>query len=308
MLDVFVLLVGVACAGAGGELFVRGVVNVASWARVPARVVGTTVAAFATSSPEMSVALQASRSGEPAVALGDALGSNVINLGLVLGITLVAGAQQVKRVEVRRELSVAALAPLLTIAVLVDGRMVRSEATLLLLVFLAWLALVTRSALRSRGASGPAELSTTPLRTVLAITGGLVLLVVAGGLIVVSTKDIGAALGLDPFVVGATLVALGTSAPELATTVIARARGHADVGLGTVLGSNVFNNLWIVGLASLVEPIEVGTPDVSVAIAAGLIGLIFVIPNRDGVLGRGRGIALLVVFVAYTAVTIAVGG
>jgi cation:H+ antiporter len=307
MTDPVVLFLGVVAAAFGGEFFVRGAVGLASWARVPAGIIGTTVAAFATSSPEMSVAIQSAAAGEPEIALGDALGSNVINLAVVLGITILLGPLAVVRREVGRDLTVAALAPVLTLAVLVDGRMVRVEAALLLAVFVVWLLLVGRDALQRRSAVTEAVGAPRQLGAVMSAVVGLAFLVLAGRLIVESAKGIGDSLGLDPFVVGATLVALGTSVPELATAIISRARGHVEVGVGTVLGSNVFNNLWIVGLAGLIEPIRADATEVLVAVGACLVALALVVPPRVGLLPQWRGVALLAVAVAYAVGTILLG-
>jgi cation:H+ antiporter len=307
MTDPVVLFLGVAAAAVGGEFFVRGAVGLASWARVPAGIIGTTIAAFATSSPEMSVAIQSAVAGEPEIALGDALGSNVVNLAVVLGITILLGPLAVVRREVRRDLTVAALAPVLTLAVLVDGRMVRVEAALLLVVFVVWLLLVGRDALHRRSAVTEAVDAPRQLGAVVSALVGLAFLVLAGRLIVESAKGIGDSLGLDPFVVGATLVALGTSAPELATAVISRARGHVEVGVGTVLGSNVFNNLWIVGLAGVIEPIRTDASEVLIAVGACLVALALVVPPRAGLLQRWRGVALVAVAVAYAVGTILLG-
>ncbi len=304
--DVVVLLLGVACAGVGGELFVRGAIGLAAWARVPARVIGTTVAAFATSSPELSVGLQAAAAGEPAIALGDALGSNVINLGLVLGITIAFGSIRVRRRELRRDLAVAAAAPALAVAALVDGSLVRAEAAVLVTTFVVWLTLITRQALRDRAEAADTA-ATTGWRAIAAAVVGLGVLVLAGRLVVVAAKGIGEQLGLDPFVVGATLVAVGTSAPELATSVVSCLRGHADVGLGTVLGSNVFNTLWIVGVVGLLHPIEVPPGEVLVAVVAGVLGVALAVPDRSGTLARWRGAALVALVAAYSVVTVALG-
>ncbi len=308
MSAVLLLVVGFALAAVGGELFVRGAVGGAVLLRVPAGAIGATVVAFATSSPEMSVAVQAARSGTPEVALGDALGSNVVNIGLVLGLTVALGSLAVRRRDVRRELAVAAAAPALTIAVLVDGRMVRAEAFVLLAVFVVWLVFVTRDALRSRDELADPAAEQVAVRSVLPATvAGIAALLVAGNLIVVAAKDIGDLVGLDSFTVGATMVAAGTSAPELATAIIARRRGHIDVGVGTVLGSNVFNNLWIVGIAGFISPMEISAVEVVVAVGACLAGLLFAVPNRRAALPRTRGLGMLAVLVLYTFVTLLVG-
>jgi cation:H+ antiporter len=137
---------------------------------------------------------------------------------------------------------------------------------------------------------------------------GLAFLVLAGRLIVLAAKGIGDTLELDPFVVGATLVALGTSAPELATTIISRARGHAEVGVGTVLGSNVFNNLWIVGVAGMLHPIRTDASEVLLAVGVCLAALALLVPRKHArAIGRGRGVVLLLLAVAYAVATIALG-
>jgi cation:H+ antiporter len=292
---------GIVLAAAGGELFVRGAVGIARWARVPAGIVGATVAAFATSSPELSVAMNASLDGRPEVALGDALGSNVVNIGLVLGIVVAASGMRIERREVGRDLPFALAAPALTLALGLDGRLSRLDAGALLLLFAVWLGRALVLARRARSAV-PAVLGEPVHRRALAEVGlGLVALVAAGRLIVVAAKGIGDALGLDTFVVGATLVAFGTSMPELATAITSRRRGHDEIGLGTVLGSNVFNNLWIVGVAALIRPIRVVEDELVIAIAASLVLVLALVPGRSWTLRRHRGMALLAVYVLYLA-------
>lgn len=308
MKDLLMLVAGVGVAAVGGELFVRGAVGLATWARVPARLVGVTVAAFATSTPELSVAIQSAAVGRPELALGDALGSNVVNVAVVLGLVLMLGPLQASRRELRRELSFAALAPILTLLALVDGRLVRAEAVVLLLVFIVWLVAVARQALQERSAVDDVVGERSGRRAIGFAVAGLIALILAGRLIIVAAKGLGADLGLDPFVVGATLVALGTSSPELATAIIARRRGHSDVGVGTVLGSNVFNNLWIVGIVALLRPVSTSASEVVLAVGACLAALLLVVPNSSGVVPRWRGGLLVILAVGYAAATVALGG
>jgi cation:H+ antiporter len=306
--DLLLLLAAVVVAGAGGELFVRGAVGLAAWARVPAGLIGTTVAAFATSSPELSVGIQAAATGTPELALGDALGSNVMNVGLVLGITLLLAPLAAGRAEMRRDLGLAVVAPVVTLLAVLDGRLGRLEAVMLLGVFAGWLLAIGREALRARSASVEVLGGRRGgWRVPVSVVAGLALLIVAGRMIVVAAKGIGGELGLDPFVVGATLVALGTSTPELATALISRRRGHADVGVGTVIGSNVFNNLWIVGVVAMVEPIRATASEVLLAVVAGVTTLLLLIPRRDDVVPRWRGALLIGLTAAYVAGTVALG-
>lgn len=306
-MNLLVLAAGVLAAAGGGELFVRGAVGLAAWIRVPAGIIGATVAAFATSSPELSVGVQSAVAGTPEIALGDALGSNVINIACVLGIVLVTGPLVVDRRELRRELGFAAVAPLLTLVALVDGKLVTVEAVVLLAVFAGWLLLVINAARKARQQVVEGLVTSTRWAALASSVVGLVLLVLAGRLIVVAAEGIGADLGLDPFVVGATLVALGTSTPELATTIISRRRGHLEVGVGTLLGSNVFNNLWIVGVAALVHPIRADVSEVLLAIIACLVALALVTPSQRSPMGKARGVLLLCVAVTYMLGTVLIG-
>lgn len=309
LITALVLLAGVACAAIGGELFVRGAVALSERLRVPAAVIGTTIAAFATSSPELSVGVQAALAGQPEIALGNALGANVINVTFVLGVVLTGGALKARRRELRRELGVAMAAPILTLIALIDGKMVRAEAVVLLAVFAGWLVAVTRHAQRRRVAADaePARDLGPAWATVAAIVGGLVLLVLSGSLIVDSAAEIGVRVGLDPFVVGAAIVAFGTTAPELATALISRRHGHADIGVGTVLGSNVFNNLWIVGLVAVIEPVRTDAAEVLVAVVAGIAGLVLILPDRRGRVASSRGPILLALGAGYAVLSVLLG-
>lgn len=128
---------------------------------------------------------------------------------------------------------------------------------------------------------------------------GLIFLVIASPLIVRGATGIAVAFGIDKFIIGATVVALGTSAPEIATAVVAKLRGHDEVGLGTILGSNIFNGLFIVAIASLITPIPASSGEVSIALVFGLLGLLIVYPKRSGLIERRQGVLLLLLYCAY---------
>jgi cation:H+ antiporter len=298
--DYLILIFGLSAAGIGGELFVRGAVGLAHWARVPAGIIGATIAAFATSSPEFAVSVGASLEGKPQIALGDALGSNVVNIAVVLGIALLYSKLKATRDSIRRDFPVAALAPILTAILLLDGDLSRIDGAILLGVFLAWLVAVIFEVRRTRSAVEEVLGETNRLNVVLSVVGGLGLLVLAGRLIVTGAKSIALSYGFEEFVIGATVVAVGTSIPELATVIISKFRGHEEIGLGTVLGSNIFNNFWIVSVATLIAPMN-GLPlrELAVGLGFGLLTVLIIIPSREGNIGRGRGGILLVFYAAY---------
>lgn len=298
-MDIFFLVVGIVLAAFGGDRFVRGAVGISVVLRIPPGIVGATVAAFATSSPELSVAVLAALDGEPELALGDAAGSNMVNLGVVLGLTVVLVPVAARWADIRRELP-AALGSLALVAVLVaDGSLGRWDATAMVVLFAVWLAWVAVDARRERNATSEVVGDVGAGRSLLDLAVGLTLLVIAGRLVVLGAKQVGDLLGWEEFVVGAVLVAIGTSTPELVTALVAARRGHAEVGVGTVLGSNIFNTLLIVGTAGLIDPIEAGSPLVRWAIGAAVVATLLAAPNRRGRLVRGRGIVLLAVYVAY---------
>jgi cation:H+ antiporter len=293
------LLGGILCAAAGGEFFLRGVVSIARWLRVSPGIIGATFAAFATSSPELSVSVNAALAGTPQIALGDALGSNVVNISLILGLALLFAPLHTPRDSIKRDFPVALLVPTLTAFLAMDGVLSRADGALLLGLFMAWLAAVILEVRRQRNAAAAVLAQARHGRAVLESLGGFVLLVAAGRMIVLGANGIATAHGIDPFLVGATLVAFGTSAPELATVILSRLRGHDEVGLGTILGSNIFNGFFIVSVAALIHPIPIHWDEVATGLLFGLVTVIVVWPKRTGVLEASRGWLLLALYGAY---------
>jgi cation:H+ antiporter len=304
--EVLALAIGLAFAGVGGELFVRAAVGIAAWARVPAGVIGATVAAFATSTPEVSVAVGAALAEKPEIALGDGLGSNVVNVALVLGLALVIGPIIAPRESTRRDVPFAVLIPLATIVLALDGGVSRIDGVILISVFTGWLVLTTLGARRERSAAVEVLAERSHVRSIFEMLAGLAFLVAAGRLIVFGAQGVGEEIGLDAFVIGATFVAVGTSTPELATTLIARVRGHSEIGLGTIIGSNIYNGGFVIALAALIHPIDVSFREVGAAIGFGL-ALVALLLNARGVLGRRLGLVFLGVYLVYVTVLITLG-
>lgn len=305
-MSILALVLGLVLAAVGGDRFVRGTVGLAARLGVPAGIIGATVAAFATSSPELTVGVIAALDGRPELAFGDATGSNMVNLGVVLGSTLLVGSVAVHWADVRREVTTFLLALAVVAVVGWDGRIDRIGSVALLVLFVGWVLAVVRAALADRvvanGPDRPAD------RQVLVdVVGGLVALVVAGRLIVIGGKAIGEALGWDQFIVGTVIVAIGTSAPELVTTLVAVRRGHVGVGVGTVLGSNIFNSAFIVGIAGSVSPIGVDRGPASAAIVASVVACLSVVPGSRPRLGRARGAMLVATYVCFLAAVFTFG-
>jgi cation:H+ antiporter len=307
MSPALLLLLGVVLAGAGGELFVRGTVGLASAARVSPGIIAATVAAFATSSPELTVSVTSAWAGRPGIALGDALGSNVVNVALILGVALLLAPITVPQGSTRRDIPIALGLPVLTALLLADGVLSRIEGLFLLAAFMLWLTAIVVEATRERSAVSEVLGEARLTRAIIESLVGLALLIGAGKAIVSGGTDLAKQLGWSEFVIGATVVALGTSVPELATAVISRLRGHDEVGLGTVLGSNIFNNLFIVGVAATITPIAVPLTSAAVPLVVGFAVVAMAFPPRSGRLDRWRGGMLVVTYCAYVLTTLQMG-
>ena len=305
MVDLLVMLAAIPVAALGGAAFLDAVLGAAQRLRLPRMLVATTLAAFATSSPEFAVSSLAALAGRPEIGLGDALGSNVVNLGLILGLALLYGAMAAHFEAFRRDFALALAVPGLTLLLALDGSLSRADGTLLLVLFAVWMILVTRQALgHRRGGVAESDPAPSPVRIWLLLAAGLGGLLLAGRLFVSGASGLAATLGVSSYLIGVTVVALGTSLPELVTMLLSRLRGHDDVGLGTLLGSNLFNGLAIVGTAAAITPIRAPLAGVAAALAFGALTVVMVVP-RAGRLSRRRGVSLLTAYAAFVVVSAA---
>ncbi|MGY6409803.1 MAG: calcium/sodium antiporter [Alkalilacustris sp.] len=311
--DLGMVAVGLAVLLLAGDLLVRGAVNLSLRLGVPAAIVGVTVVAFGTSAPELLVSVKAVLSGVPDLALGNVVGSNIANVLLVLGIPALIAAVPVLRAEVARDYTIMMVASIGFVALAVLGPIGWPQALLLL----GGLALMLGDAVR-RGwgqrvpleAVEGADPGLGRGRIALFVGLGLIGLPVGASLLVDGAVGIARSLGVTEAVIGLTLVAVGTSLPELATTVIAALRRQAGVAMGNVLGSNIFNLLGIIGVAGLVGTIPVApellTRDLWVMLAASALLGWFVMTGRS--IGRAWGLALVIGYGAYLTVLALHGG
>ncbi|MFQ3573938.1 MAG: sodium:calcium antiporter [Thermodesulfovibrionales bacterium] len=299
MTDYLYMLIGLICAGIGGEMFVRGAVGLAHWARISPGIIGATVAAFGTSSPELSVAINSGLTDQSEIALGDALGSNLLNVALILGITLCISGIQSPRESIKRDFPVALLLPVITGIFAFNGVISRLEGAIMLSIFVIWLILTSIDAYKQRSLTDEVIGEHRGYLSIFYTILGLGLLILAGKFIVQGAGGIALALGIDKFIVGATIVALGTSTPELATTVIAKIKGHDEVSLGTILGSNIFNGGLIVSVAAVISSIRINLLETLITLIFGVLSLVIAYPSRDGFIVRKRGVMLLILYVIY---------
>ena len=301
---------GVLLLLAGAEALVRGASALALRVGITPLVVGLTVVAIGTSSPELVVSVQAALADQGGVAIGNVVGSNVANLGLIVGLATVLSPMAVEAKLVRHDMPVMLGAMAALVVFLADGTLARWEGALLLAGAVIYTVDGIRSSRREVRAARealPAEVQEAMVeaqngfkRHVLFVIGGIALLVYGSDLLLDGAIATATRLGVSEAVVGLTLVALGTSLPELATTVVASRRGQGEIALGNAVGSNIFNVFSVLGPAALVRPIRAAGIDaevLAVMVGFGLVTLFFLISG--GRTRRWEGAVLLAGYVGY---------
>ena len=309
MIDVLLIVLGIAVLWAGGEVLVRSVTGLAAVLRVSPTVIGLTVVAFGTSAPELAVAVFAALDDSPGLVYGNVIGSNIANVGLILGVSALvapllnnddATDRQAVRL-VRRELPFMLATSLLVLTFTAFGRFGRFEGVVLLALMTYFLVVLVRTGdvedAEAHGAGG--------LKSALGTLLGLTLLVVgASELLVPAAEALARDLGVSERVIGLTIVAFGTSVPELAACVVAAYRNHHGIVLGNIIGSNVFNILLVLPAAVLVRPFETAFRaeglDASVMLAFSLLMFLAVYMLRHGrAIGRTWGLLLFAAYGGY---------
>lgn len=291
-----------------GDALVKGAVNLALRLGIPALIVGLTVVAFGTSAPELLVSVQAVLNGQAGIALGNVVGSNIANVLLILGFPTLIVTIHSSRVDTRRSYAIMIGATVLFIAVCFMGPITVWHGLVLLAGLAAMLFDNLRAARSQRSVAEPELDGVDPgmagWKIAVFIVGGLIGLAFGAHLLVDGAVNIARALGVSETVIGLTLVAVGTSLPELVTSIVAAYRNQADVAMGNVIGSNTFNLLGIIGAAALVGDMPV--PDVLlrldlwVMLGTSLLLVPFVLMKRD--ITRAVGIAFIGSYVAYAVV------
>ncbi len=302
MLYLFILA-GFVLLMAGGEVLVRGAVALAARLGVSPLLVGLTVVGFGTSTPELVTSLDAAFAGAPGIAVGNVIGSNIANILLILGIAALLMPVAVDRRAFLRDGGVALIAALAAVAVVLAGALSRPAGALLVLGLGAYIAVAFW---RDRGSADPdaAPPRHGPAVAAALALGGIALTVFGARLLVQGATDLATAWGVPETVIGLTVVAVGTSLPELATAVVAAMRRQGDIAFGNVVGSNIYNILGILGVTALVRPIpvppEIAAFDIWVMLAA-TVALTAVAVTGWRVT-RGEGAALVAAYAAYCAV------
>ncbi|WP_230969929.1 calcium/sodium antiporter [Nitrogeniibacter aestuarii] len=311
--QITLFILGLTTLVIGAEGLVRGASRLAmSWGVSPL-VIGLTVVAFGTSAPEVAVSVGAAMNGNPDLAIGNVVGSNIANILLILGVSALIVPLTVSEQIIRQEIPVLIGVSALLVALAADGSISRNEAGLLLTLVVLYTGFLIIQARRGSAASQAeaehelpeaARWDASPVVQILLVLGGLGLLVLGAHWLVNAATEVARAFGVSDLVIGLTIVAIGTSMPEIATSIMAALRGERDIAVGNVVGSNLFNILGCLGAAGLVSPSGLPVPqaaidvDLWVMLAVAFACLPVFITGRE--IARWEGAVFLGYYVAYT--------
>jgi len=312
MLSLTAIAVGFVLLLWSADRFIAGAASAARHLGAQPLLIGIIVVGFGTSTPEMVVSAMAAIDGNPDLALGNAYGSNIANIGLILGSAAIVAPLLVHSSIIRRELPVLLVISGLSGVLLLDGALPRLDALILLAAFLGLVAWSVAAAVHGRADALEKEVEqeliahAMPLRrAAIWLAVGLVLLVVSSRILVWGAVTLAESLGVSDLIIGLTIVALGTSLPELATSLIAARKGEHDIATGNIVGSNMFNLLAVIGIASVIEPVQSVPRDILIRdwpMMMAMTVLLFVFAygfRREGRINRFEGGLLLLAYIGY---------
>lgn len=317
--DLIFVLIGVVLLTGGGELLIRGAMSAARRANVSPLLAGLVIVGFGTSAPELVVSIGAALQNQPDIAIGNVVGSNIGNILLILGVCALVRPLTVTPSALSRDGLVVVGASVLFVVLVAGSALNRLDAAVLLTGLVVYLVWAYRTESRHGGpvaevhAAEADELKLVPLgvpTTVAALLGGLVLLIVGSQVLLTGAIGIAETAGIPEAVIGLTLVAVGTSLPEFAVSILAVMRRHTDVAVGNILGSNIFNLLGILGVSALLQPLPVAARvlvfDQWMMLGSSVLLLVFLYTGR--VLSRLEGGILLALYSAYIIASFTIWG
>lgn len=300
-MEYFLLIVGFILLIKGADIFVDGASSVAGKLKVPSLIIGLTVVSIGTSLPEAAVSLSASLSGTNEISLGNVVGSNIFNILVVVGVSSAILPIVTDKDFLKRDMPINIAVTAALFVMLLDGFLSRIEAIILLVALALYMFILIRSALKSR-TEAPEQKILSWTKSILFIVLGAAAIIGGGQLVVNSAKTIAAALGMSETLIGLTVVAIGTSLPELVTSIVAAKKGDSGIAMGNVVGSCLFNILFILGLTGTITPM---TSSSAIAIDTGiLIGVsawLLISAATKGKTSRWEGITFTAMYIVYTA-------
>ena len=300
LVQLALLAVGFVLLVKGADWFVDGASEIAAKLKIPPLIIGLTIVAMGTSAPEAAVSIAAALKGSADITIGNIVGSNILNVLIILGISAVITPLAVSKSTLRYEVPFMIMVTLLLLAQGRDGEIQFMDGFVLLVFFLLYLFYLYSIAKKG---SEPGEVpvkSQGMKSSIFAVTAGLVLILLGSNLSVDAASAIARMLGMSERFIGLTIVALGTSLPELFTSVSAARKGNADIAIGNIVGSNIFNILFVVGLSAWIIPVPFSSGFLADTLTAAAAGILLLICSAGGQkLGRGSGILMLLFYLGY---------
>lgn len=300
--SVFLLVIGFVLLIKGADFFVEGSSSVAKMLKVPSIIIGLTIVAMGTSLPECAVSITASMTNNNALAVSNAVGSNIFNLMVVCGICAIFNPLTVDKSTLKKEFPFSIVcAALLLVCGYIGMTLGRVDGLILLALFVCFIVWMVRSALKARAEASDDEYEVLPVwKCILFIIGGIIAIKFGGDFVVDGASTIAAKMGLSQNLIGLTIVACGTSLPELVTSVVAARKNELDMALGNVIGSNIFNILFVLGIAASISPIAFIMENViDIVILIVMSAVVWGFAWKKQELSKKDGIIMLVMYAVY---------
>ena len=306
LLDILLLIVGFVLLIKGADFFVDGASSLAKKMKIPSLIVGLTIVAMGTSAPELAVSISSAAKGANSLAISNVIGSNMFNLLMVLGVCSIIMPIAVNQTVMKRDYPFSAAAMVLFVIFILDKQLARWEAAVLLAALVGYMIITIRDAMKNPREEEEEQHKFNPLICALCIFGGAAAIVYGGNMVVDHAQSIALKFGMSETLVGLTICAMGTSLPELVTSVVASHKGENDMAVGNVVGSNIFNVLAILGLSGVIKPITLVAKTASNAITDSVILLgmclvAFLLCVQGKKLVRWNGVIMVSLYAAYMA-------
>lgn len=299
-LQVLLLVIGIIVVIKGADWLTSGAVGMAERIGVPQIIIGLTIVAMGTSMPEFFVSLMSAINGTPDLAVGNIVGSNIFNALLIVGCAAMVAPITIQHTTVKKDIPVAVFASLLLMGMTLDGHISRIDAAILFSVFIAYIGITLRGAKTEDDTADEEKKPMPVLKAVMLVVVGLAGLVIGSDVFVDNATSIAHTMGISDAVIGLTIVAGGTSLPELATSVVAAKKGNSGIAIGNVLGSNVFNILMILGITGLITPMTIsGITVIDLAMMVISMILLWLFSFTKYRIERWEGVVLTAIFIGY---------
>ncbi len=307
IVNILLLLVGFILLIKGADFFVEGASSISKKCNIPPVIIGLTVVAMGTSCPEAAVSIQAAINKSNAIAISNVSGSNLFNILVVIGACALFNTVLVQKDIIKRDYPVCIAVTLLTLVFLFDKTISRIEGLILVAIFISYVIAMVVSALKAKESVEDDIKEYSVILSIIFILGGLVAIVIGGDLVVDYASKIAKGFGMSQTLVGLTIVAMGTSLPELVTSVTAIRKGVVDLAVGNVIGSNIFNLVFVLGISSAISPINGLDIEavIDFAFTAFVTALSYIMCIKSKSFNKSKGIVLIAIYALYTAYIIA---